>query len=69
MTEESASENEDVIHQHKLTWQSQGLYVYNCNLMLILFIDLELNHLVWKLDHRRNKNQERRFQIKIQTAE
>ena len=56
MTEESASENEDVIHQHKLSWRSQGLYTYNCNVMQILFIDLELNRLVRKLDRRRKKN-------------
>ena len=26
MTEESPSEDEDLIRQHKLTWRSQGLY-------------------------------------------
>ena len=53
MTEESASENEDIIHQHKLTWRSQGL-PYNCILMYINY--LQLNRLAQKPYHRRKKN-------------
>ena len=33
MTEESVSENEDVIRQHKLTWRSRGLFTNNYSLM------------------------------------
>ena len=42
MTEESPSENEDVMRQHKLTWHSQGAY----GIIIVIFTWMSLLKLV-----------------------
>ena len=42
MTEESPSENEDVMRQHKLTWRSQGAY----GIIIVIFTWMSLLKLV-----------------------